>query len=31
MFVFQAKVEIAKLNFQKESNLLNNFECMPRA
>ena len=31
MFVFQPKVEFAKLNFKKESNLLNNFAHMARA
>ena len=31
VFVFQPKVEFAKLDFQKESNLLNNFEHVPRA
>ena len=31
VFVFQPKVEFAKLDFQKESNLLNNFKHMPRA
>ena len=31
VFVFQPKVEFAKLDFKKESNLLNNFERMPRA
>ena len=31
VFVFQPKVEFAKLNFQKESNLQNNFKCMPHA
>ena len=31
VFIFQPRVEFVKLDFQKESNLLNNFEHMPRA
>ena len=31
VFVFQLKVEFVKLDFKKESNLLNNFEHIPRA
>ena len=31
VFVFQPKVEFAKLNFKKEANLLNNFAHMARA